>query len=300
MKVSVVIPTYKRPEKLKRAIQHVLDQTFQAFEVIIVSDGAHEATDEAMSTYQAHENIRYYSYPTNQGANHARNIGIKKAKGEYIAFLDDDDIWAPTKLEKQVNVLDENPEVGLVYTGKKTVYPEYNISYTHAPKATGDLSTKIFLANHIGSTSNVMLRKELFEEVGLFDEQLPSMQDREMWMRVCQVTQIGAVDEPLFIYMNEQDNNQISANPQKKRNAAQAISKKYADFFQSHPEIHTTFKKGSDEAVLRILQRADAKEALKEARKEYRKKYTGIKPWLVVLSTRVPFKWLLKVRAWIK
>lgn len=300
LKVSVIIPTYKRPEKLRSAIQQVLEQSFQAFELIIVSDGSHEETDEVMAAYQEHVNIRYFSYPENKGGNHARNVGIKKARGEYIAFLDDDDLWARTKLEKQVELLDENPEVGLVYTGKKTVYPEYNVSYIHAPKAIGDLSEKIFLTNYVGSTSNVMLRKELFDEVGLFDEHLPSMQDREMWMRICQVTQIGAVDEPLFIYMNESGGNQISADHRKKLQATQAIGEKYNDFFQAHPEIYTTFKRGSDEAVLRIFQRADDKEQLIKYTKRYKEEYKDLRSRLVVLSTKVPFKWLLKIRALIE
>src|SRR5699024_10160538 len=131
----------------------------------------------------------------------------------------------------------ENPNIGLVYTGKKIIYPSQNLSYENLPSETGNLSEKIFYSNYIGSTSNVMIRASVLEETGLFDERLPSMQDRELWLRVCQVTEIGAVPEPLFIYVNSDVNNQISSDWEKKIKAFEIIDDKYSEVFSKHPEL---------------------------------------------------------------
>jgi len=296
MKVSVVIPTYRRPEVLAKAIDSVLEQTFQAFDIIIVSDGYHEETDIMMKSYRDNDRIHYYTYETNKGANHARNYGIKKSTSEYIAFLDDDDFWDNTKLEKQVNVLDENPNIGLVYTGKKIVYPSLDISYENLPSEVGDLSEKIFYSNYIGSTSNVMIRSRILEETGLFDERLPSMQDRELWLRVCQVTEIGAVSEPLFIYVNQDSNDQISNSWEKKIKAFEIIDEKYANTFVKFPELREAFESKVIETVIRIAQRTEDKEILKRYSKIYWNKYKNLHSFLFLCSTKVPFRYLLKLR----
>lgn len=297
MKVSIVIPTYKRANKLSQAIENVLEQTFQDFEVNVVSDGFHKETDLVMERYIENKKIKYYSYSKNKGGNFARNLGIEKSLGEYIAFLDDDDLWASNKLEKQVDILDSNPDIGLVYTGKKTVYPSLNKSYINLPKETGDLSKKIFNSNYIGSTSNVMIRKKILKETGLFDERLPSMQDRELWIRVCQITQIGAVKEPLFIYVNESNNKQISTDFNKKIKAFKILENKYAVFFENNPKLYKAFKKGVLESVLRISQRINDKETLKKYSYIYIKEYKDFSSLLFLLSTKIPFKYLLKLRS---
>jgi len=300
MKVSVVIPTYKRPKSLSKAISSVLEQTFQDFELNVISDGFHEETDLLMKQYSDIKKINYYFYSENKGGNYARNYGIKKSTGEYIAFLDDDDLWEQTKLEKQTKILDDRTNIGLVYTGKKVVFPSLNISYENLPKETGDLSKKIFYSNYIGSTSSVMIRKEILEETGLFDENLPSMQDRELWIRICQITAVDAVNEPLLLYINEDFNQQISSSLEKKYSAFEKINIKHKKLLKENPRCKQAFEKKFLESVLRIAQKNNDKQTLNKLSKLYLNKYKNIKSGIFVISTRIPQSVILRLRSLIK
>ena len=113
--VSVVIPTHNRADLLPRAIDSVLNQTYSNFEIIVVSDGSTDNTEEVVKSYSDKDSrIRFIGYSPARGGNIARNTGIEAAKGEYVAFLDDDDEWMPEKLKKQIKVMESNPDIGLV------------------------------------------------------------------------------------------------------------------------------------------------------------------------------------------
>lgn len=298
MTISVVIPTYKRPDILPRAINSVLSQTYQDIEVIVVSDGYHMATDEVMKQYSENSKINYYSYPENQGGNHARNYGIKKSSAKYIAFLDDDDIWDKEKLQKQLNVA-KSEKVGLVYTGKKHIFENKNLDFVSHATVTGDLSDKIFEKNYIGSTSCVLVEKELIEKVNYFDEELPSLQDYDLWIRICQLTKVGAVNEPLLIYINEETNNQVSTNINKRIKALKLFANKYKPFLESKEEQYKNLEKYILETILKIAQRNSDKGNLRKYRKIYLNKNKDLKSILYVIATSLPHSILLKIRKFL-
>ena len=158
MKVSVIIPTHGRPELLERTLNSVIQQTYKNLEIIVVSDGFNEKTNELMDSFPG---IKYYFYKYSRGANFARNYGVDKSISDVVAFLDDDDQWEPQKVEKQISILSEKPKVGLVYTGNKQVYEDSNISFTYTPTESGDLSEKIFQKNFVGSTSSVLIKNHM-------------------------------------------------------------------------------------------------------------------------------------------
>ena len=118
-KVSVIIPTYNRAEYLGEAIQSVFDQTFEDFEILIVDDGSTDDTQQLVLSF--HDPRLRSFYQNNCGISAARNAAIRSADGEYIAFLDSDDVWLPELLESQVAVLDRRPEIGLVYARAATL-----------------------------------------------------------------------------------------------------------------------------------------------------------------------------------
>lgn len=235
--VSVVIPTFNRADILAKAVDSARQQTYQNLEIIVVSDGSTDQTDQVVQQLQQEDRrIRYLSYSPGKGGNFARNHGARHAKGEIIAFLDDDDTWHEQKIDKQLSTLGKDEKVGLVYTGALAIYEEENTSYTITPKYRGDLSREIFKANLIGITSTVLLRKRVFEEAGFFDEMLPARQDYDMWIRVCQLCLVDYVQEALVDYYNRKGQGQVSRNFDRYKKATEMIIRKYSHLFDGEGE----------------------------------------------------------------
>lgn len=240
LSVSVVIPTHNRKELLPRAIQSVLNQTYPVKEINVISDGSIDGTDEVMKEFCAsNEKIRFYSYSPSKGGNYARNCGIKMSTGDVVAFLDDDDEWHKEKIQLQVSMMKSDRQIGLVCTGTNKVFVEQNTCNVYIPPATYDCKKEILLRNCIGSTTTVMIRRELFDKVGGFDEKLPALQDYDMWVRICQITKVGVVKQPCVEYYNYESGGQISHSTQKYVKAAALITEKYEELIRqlSNDEI---------------------------------------------------------------
>ena len=199
-KVSVVIPTYNGMKYLPKTLASVLDQTFQDFEVLIVNDGSPDNVIEWASSI-CDSRVRLISQE-NQGIAIARNTGILNSKGEYIALLDHDDLWEATKLDKQLQVFESNPSLGLVSTW--TIFfddkdnSELSIDKTVYP--TGDVSRIAILKQLIMSASCPMIHRKCFDAVGLFDPDLSGADDWDMWVRIAFKYPFGLVQEPLVRY----------------------------------------------------------------------------------------------------
>ena len=200
-KVTVIIPTYRRPGFLKKAIQSVFDQTFQDFEIIVVDDASGDNTGELIKSINDGR-LRYICHAKNSGGSTARNTGIEAGRGTYIAFLDDDDEWFPRKLELQVKLLDACfGKVGVIYTGSVLVDADNGkVLRQKTPYYKGNLTRALLTRNIIGTTSSVLIRKECFSEVGGFDGTLPSYQDYDMWIRLSRKFHFEIIKEPLVKY----------------------------------------------------------------------------------------------------
>ncbi|NWF60286.1 MAG: glycosyltransferase family 2 protein [Fischerella sp.] len=198
-KVSVVIPAYNAMAFLPETLASVLQQTFTDFEVLIVNDGSSDNIIEWASAI-TDPRVKLISQ-ANQRVSSARNTGITNAQGEYIAFLDADDLWEPTKLEKQVRCLDEKPEVGLVYTWTLLVDKENNpTGRIFASHIEGNVWNKLLEDDPISSGSSPMVRRSCFDTVGLFDRNLAYAPDLDMWVRIAFRYPIAVVKEPLLRY----------------------------------------------------------------------------------------------------
>lgn len=207
--ISVVITTYKRPvEILKRAIGSVIMQSYRNLELFIVNDAPLDTKlsndiNELIQLYQD-ERITYIVHPKNMGACQARNTGIDKASGEFIAFLDDDDEWLPDKLEKQLEYTD-NEEIGIVYCSWYIVH-ENGFKQLHHPKIVyNNFYREILKSNFIGSTSFPLLRLKAVIECGKFDINLVSNQDYDLWIRILKKYQLKFVKDPLVNYYLSSD-----------------------------------------------------------------------------------------------
>jgi glycosyltransferase involved in cell wall biosynthesis len=223
--VSVVIPTYNRPDLLKKAIQTVLDQTFKNLEIIVVDDGSSVGYQEIIDQFDD-SSVTYVKNKRRKGGAYSRSLGIKKARGTYIAFLDDDDEWMPQKLEKQLRAFD-NQSVGLVVC--YSLDKRFGRERISKPPETIDFNY-LLRAFTLSSTSSYLFRKKALDSVGYFDSSLPSAQEFELALRLSKHYMIKTIPEILMI-QNETEG-QISENWNKKIIGIMSIYKKYGHEFK--------------------------------------------------------------------
>jgi len=210
-RISVVIPAFNRQKAVGRAIKSVLGQTCQDFEIIVVDDGSTDATVSAVAAFDD-PRINLIRHDRNRGGSAARNTGIGAGVAPYVAFLDSDDEWLPTKLERQLEVFERSDDLlGLVYTGAARVYPDGSIS-RYIPRPQVDLPRALLTANVIGETSLGMVRRNALEAIGGFDESLPSCQDLDLWQRISERFRVDAVPEVLVRIANGNDGGRISTD----------------------------------------------------------------------------------------
>jgi len=195
VKVSVIIPAYNAEKYIHEAIDSVLNQTFKDFEIIVIDD---ESTDNTSKILESYGNKIRWKSQENKGSASAQNEGIKMANGEYIAYIDADDIYLPERIETQVKHLDEHHDVGLVYTDFYQIDENGKITGTAKSQPFDDLL--LLQANYIGK-STVMHRRECLNEVGLFDESFTNYEnDWEMWVRISEKFGMVYIDKPLTKY----------------------------------------------------------------------------------------------------
>jgi glycosyltransferase involved in cell wall biosynthesis len=204
IQVSVVLPFYNGGKTLEKTIESIITQTFDAFEIIIVDDGSPEPLEHAIGPYKEHPKIRIIKQE-NGGVAAARNKGIDNARGEFIAFCDQDDIWLPTKLERQIPLFN-NENVGLVYTWTNAIDAQGNET-TISPKHEGNCFYPLILKNFI-TCCTVVARKSLLASIGFFraDRALQGVDDRYVWMRLSRVSEFKVVKEPLAKYVTHGEN----------------------------------------------------------------------------------------------
>jgi glycosyltransferase involved in cell wall biosynthesis len=222
LKFSVVITSYNYGLYIRESIDSVLSQTCDEYEIIIVDDGSKDNTKEIVSTYSSDTRIKYF-YQDNAGQPKAKNRGICESRGEFIAFLDADDIWMPSKLEKQL-ALFADPEVGVVYSRRQWIDPNgVEISGNERMLQRGMILDHIFVDNFVCFSSSV-IRRSYLEQVGYFDESLPMGIDYDLWIRLASVCKFDFVDEPLVKYRTGHSN--LSKNTMKRYECAQQIMRK--------------------------------------------------------------------------
>lgn len=197
--VSVIIPAYNAMAFLPEALRSILNQTMPNFEVIIVNDGSKDNIVEWASRI-TDPRVKLISQD-NQGVSQARNTGILNSRGTYIAFLDADDIWEPTKLEKQVKAFELNPKLGLVDTQVLMVDPQDNVLYQAGSSyAEGNVLRLMLEENLVMCGSSPMIHRKCIEKVGLFDTDLQGSEDWNMWTRIALHYPFKVITEPLVRY----------------------------------------------------------------------------------------------------
>lgn len=205
--VSVIIPAYNCADFISNALDSVLDQDYPALEVLVVDDGS---TDGTCDIVARHGSAVTLIRQANAGAAVARNEGMRRARGEYVAFLDADDLWLPGKLRLQVEYLERQANVGLCCTRWNLLHPDaaghYHFEHASAPesvpvdpKCAGWVYCELLLDCEVW-TSTVVMRRELTERIGGFDVKLRRGQDYDYWLRASRITKIDRLDAPLALY----------------------------------------------------------------------------------------------------
>ena len=199
MQVSVIIPTFNRAETLPRALESVLAQKGMSFEVFIVDDGSTDGTQKLVEKIACGKPDIHYDFQANQGPSAARNLGIKKASSPFLAFLDSDDEWLPGKLKAQLDFFGENSDFLICQTKEIWIRSgkRVNLMKKHQ-KSGGDIFERSLKLSLV-SPSSVMMRREFFDRVGLFDETLPVCEDYDLWLRASARFPIGLIKKPYVI-----------------------------------------------------------------------------------------------------
>ncbi len=236
--VTVIIPTYNRAETLCLAIKSVLNQTFQDFEILVVDDASKDHTKEAVSRFKD-KRIKYIRHETNKKEAGTRNTGVRNSNGRYIAFLDDDDEWLSEKLEKQVYLLEHGPSlVGGIYTGSFQIDRASGKTLTQIiPTKRGDIFRDMLSRNYIGTPSVVLLKKECFEKVGLFDESILFGPDYDMWLRISKEFHFEYIRDPLTKYYVH--DNRLSTNYEIMIRGSESLIEKYGQLFASDSKSYS-------------------------------------------------------------
>jgi glycosyltransferase involved in cell wall biosynthesis len=237
--VSVIVPTRNRAKLLSRAINSILTQTFKDFEIIIIDGNSTDDTQQVVEGY-LDPRIRYYLQEVPKNGAQATNEGIAKAKGKYIAFLDDDDEWLPEKLAKQVSLLESLPdEYGMVYCWMDYFNSEGQIIHQTHPSIKGNIFEKVLLTESIGGTPTYLIRKAVIDRVGGFDTNLVFGDDGEFIRRIAKYYKVEFVPEVLAkVYIDHGFKRQSDMDPATYREAINSrlyLLEKYKQDFDQIP-----------------------------------------------------------------
>lgn len=197
--ISVIIPVYNGEKTIRETIESVLKQSFYDLELIVINDGSTDSTLEIVSSIKD-SRLKIFSYP-NAGLAISRNRGITYASGEFVSFLDADDIWTADKLELQLKALQENPQAAVAYSwtdlideSSQFLRPSSHIT------ANGDVYARLLLINFLENGSNPLIRKQALTKVGGFDESLSGAADWDMWLRLAACYHFVAVPSAQILY----------------------------------------------------------------------------------------------------
>lgn len=242
--VTAIITTYHREFKfIERAIQSVENQTYSNIEIIVIDDNqdGNAFSVELKKELENYPEVRYIKQDGNKGACAARNLGIRNAKGKYVAFLDDDDEWLPEKITRQLGVFqnDKTGSIGLVFCQGYTVFDdEKQRKELYNPLGIKQTPTHedMLYADYIGSTSQPLILKEVILKAGMFDESFPARQDYEMWIRMTALSEARGIEEPLFLY-HQHAGEQITSSGKRALDGYLKIYQKNKKVYIKNPKL---------------------------------------------------------------
>ncbi|BBO72974.1 hypothetical protein DSCW_03910 [Desulfosarcina widdelii] len=196
-KVTIIIPCYNREKYIQKTVNSVLNQTYENFEVICIDDGCTDNTRDILNIYSKKIKVIEHLGRLNKGQSASINLGIYNSDSKYISILDSDDLFAPSKIEEQVEYLEANPKIGYMYSNGYAIDENDNLLYPLFPNdyiASGDPET-ILLECPLGTPSGYLIRRNVFKKAGVFNEKLRSAQDHDIAIRISEISEIGYLNK---------------------------------------------------------------------------------------------------------
>lgn len=297
--ISVVIPTHKRPKLLQRAIKSVLAQTLLPFEIIIVDDAGSPESEEVLKGFNS-KLLRYVHNADGQGASSSRNLGAKLSRGDFVAFLDDDDEWVSVKLEKQRDLIKKS-SLDACFSQIQIIYEDTDLSYPTASCMPADPLTLILRKNFIGGTISAVIKREVFENLQGFDLEYKAREEYDLWIKiVLNGFKIGIVEEPLAVaYRSLNRRQRISANINNYVLAVDRLNEKYKNEVNSH--FSKKEKNSRTKMQYEFLAAQAVSIGLRQEAVIYYAKSLGVKPsvkaCIGLLISAISPKLLIKIRS---
>jgi glycosyltransferase involved in cell wall biosynthesis len=196
--VSVIIPTFNRSSVVIRAINSVLNQSNKDFEIIVVDDGSTDDTEFILSPFIQADTIKYFKHH-NLGVSAARNLGVSKSSGEWLSFLDSDDEWLPGKLQEQVDFLRKNTSFNIVYGQEIWIRNGKRVNQRVIHQKYGGWIFDKCVQQCFIAPSSVMLRANIFHEIGGFDQDFTICEDYDLWLKISSLYEVGYIANPIII-----------------------------------------------------------------------------------------------------
>ncbi|MBF0289558.1 MAG: glycosyltransferase family 2 protein [SAR324 cluster bacterium] len=195
--ITVIIPTYNRENWLPDTIESVLAQTYLDYELVVVNDGSTDNTPEILSRYQSA--INTITLPHNQGVSAARNAGIQQSHSKWVAFLDSDDRWLPDKLEKQMLRVHQNSAIKVNFTDEVWIRNGKRVNPKKKHQKQEGWIFQPSLSLCLMAPSTILIRRDVFEVTGIFDELLPACEDYDLWLKITAQFPVHLLDEKLMV-----------------------------------------------------------------------------------------------------
>lgn len=240
--ISIIIPTFNSKQYISQALQTILNQSYKDYEIIVVDDGSADNTYEEVVKYKNH--IKYY-YKKNAGVASARNFGILKSKGDYICFLDADDLYKENKLENQIGFLKDNPHIDIVYNDVEIV--DENLNYINTLRSEGVYSKKedflsmMLVRQIIPGPASIMLRRKCIEEGIFYNEYYKNAEDYDFTLKLAKMFTYGYIPESLYVYRRHTQN--LTNNHETQSNNEVKIVKKLGIEYIKSAILNSSFSK---------------------------------------------------------
>ena len=228
--VAAIIPTLNRADHLQRAMESVVNQTYDDIEIVVVDGGSTDRTPEVITEFQetfSEGSVTYVRNEEPQGLPAARNQGAEATNTDYIAFLDDDDLWYSPKIERQIERLNPSSGEGMCFTGIVSKSPDGEYVHTRKPDPESGRYSRLLVRNYIGTPSTVMVTRDAFETIGGFDEDLRYQEDWDFYIRMAREFDIACVSKPLVTRISHA--NSMSSDVKTQKAYRERILDRYAD-----------------------------------------------------------------------